>query len=61
MNILLVILFIGLFLCAVMFGASRSPKAKGIVDPPGTRRLALYIVLIIAAIVIVGIVKSNAG
>ena len=61
MNTLLVILFIGLFICAVMLGASRSPKAKGIVDPAGTRRLGIYLVLIISAIIIVGILKSNSN
>jgi hypothetical protein len=60
MTVALVVLFIALFVCAVIFGGSRSPKAKGIVDPAGAKRLGIYMVLIIVAIIILGIVKSKA-
>lgn len=59
MNIILGFLFFGLFLCAVMLGASRSPKAKGIVDRVGTKRLSIYMVVIIALIIVAGIIKTN--
>ena len=59
MNVILVILFIALLLNAVLLGASRSPKAKGIVNEAGTKRLFIYMAVIVLLIIITGIIKTN--
>ncbi len=58
MDIILVILFIGLLLCAVMLGASRNPKAKEIIDDKAVKTLTIYTVGIIVLIVIIGIARG---
>ena len=59
MNVLLIILCIALFICAVLIGATRSPKAKGIIDAGRAKQLVIYAVVIVALIIIVGLIKSN--
>lgn len=61
MNSLLIVLFIALFLCAILIGAARSPKAKGVVDQTRVKRLGIYAAAIIALIIIVGLIKNNAS
>ncbi len=55
MTLLLVILFVALFLCAVIIGASRSPKAQGIVNEKTVYAVAISAVVIIALIIVIGI------
>ncbi len=59
MTVLLVILFVALFLCAVILGASRSPKAKGIVNEKTFYAVAICAVVIMAVIIVIGITNFN--
>ncbi len=59
MNIVLGILFFGLFLCAIILGASRNSKAKEMVDEKVVKTVGIYAAVIIALIILAGIVKMN--
>ena len=59
MNILLGILLAGLFLCALILGASGNPKAREMVNEKMVKTVGIYTVIIIALIILLGIVKMN--
>ncbi len=61
MNIVLGVLFVALFLCAVILGASRNPKAKEIINEKAVRTVGFYALGIIALIIVLGIVRSNSN
>jgi preprotein translocase subunit Sss1 len=61
MNIILGFLFFALFLCAVILGASRNPKAKEIVNEKAVKTIGFYALGIIALIIVISIIRSNSN